>query len=432
MKITIVNEQNGDTTGIEISNDFTLADLKAYIEAESGVNQTNMVLCHNNKQLQGSDSTLQNLGLADDDILVLRTQTQQAATITPPGAGLNDSVELYRQQILANPAMNSQIRNTYPQLHDAIDDPNRFREVFLRVMQSEVSGNHGRDEELRRLQENPDDPKNQERILEIIREQQIEENLQLAYDTSPESFTDVCHLYMKLKINGHETFALVDTGAKLTVIHPKLAEECGILNLVDKRFATMTAGVGTAYSEGRIHSVPVSLGDTGIDVPCSFTVLDIPVGILFGIDMLKRHKCTINLAKDVLDIGGLEIKFLNESEIEKYVKPYDSDARKSARDSLLSSLNKPLLVKPQANVAGSSTSVAKPTPSGRSSNSPGESAPTGTSASAEGSSAQTEEQTFPVESINQLLSLGFTRDEAAAALRSTNGNVELAASLLFN
>jgi hypothetical protein len=52
--------------------------------------------------------------------------------------------------------------------------------------------------------------------------------------------------------------------------------------------------------------------------PCTFTVLEKnDVDFLFGLDMLKRHQCVIDLKKAVLQIGsaGEEVPFLSEKDL---------------------------------------------------------------------------------------------------------------------
>lgn len=41
------------------------------------------------------------------------------------------------------------------------------------------------------------------------------------------------------------------------------------------------------------------------------------VDLLFGLDMLKRHQATIDLARDALIIQGRELPFLPEHEVPK-------------------------------------------------------------------------------------------------------------------
>lgn len=402
MKITIHNEAKDEAIAIEIPEDFKLADLKAYVEAETGVSTTTMVLVHNNIALERSESELKDLGIEDDDILLLRSTNVQTNTVTDPSSSIDDRLELYRQELLNNPQLNSDFQNRYPQLMETVHDPVRFKNTFNGLMYSqfEQSPEHLREqEEWRRIQQNPDDPENQAKILEMINQEKIKENLQLAYEISPESFVPVHLLQIKLKINGHEAHALVDSGAQTTIIHPKLAEEFGILNLIDKSWSGEVRGVGSLTSKGRIHSVRVSLGESEIELPCSFLVLETSFGVIFGLDMLKRHKCSINLGKDVLEVGGMEFNFLSEAE-ERKVQSFGPEVVDK------SSAKVEIGKEPRATHVPTTVQLAP--------------------------NVSETHDNFPDESLNQLLSLGFTRDEAIAALRSTNGNVELAASLLFN
>jgi DNA damage-inducible protein 1 len=68
---------------------------------------------------------------------------------------------------------------------------------------------------------------------------------------------------------------------------------------LDKRFAGMAMGIGTSKILGRIHKVDMEI--LGAVLPCSLTVLeDNKVEFLFGLDNLKRHQCSIDLASNLL------------------------------------------------------------------------------------------------------------------------------------
>ncbi len=134
----------------------------------------------------------------------------------------------------------------------------------------------------------------------------------------PEGFGRVSMLYVNSTINNHPLQAFVDSGAQSTIMSAACAERCGILRLLDVRFAGEARGVGTGKILGRIHIAQLKLG-VGF-FPISITVLENnDMEFLLGLDMLKRHRCCIDLMKNVLRIEGHagmdEVPFLDEGSI---------------------------------------------------------------------------------------------------------------------
>ena len=220
-------------------------------------------------------------------------------------------------------------------------------------------------------------------------------------------------------MNGHKLKALVDSGAQATIMSPASAEACGIMRLIDKRFAGIARGVGTANIIGRVHSAQIKIGS--LFLPCSFTVMEgKSVDLLLGLDMLKRHQACIDLAKDKLIIQGVEIPFLGEADIPK--------------ESEEAMVEEPTISGPGGTTIGArSGAVSAPGGPGG----PGEAPTAATPSSSQLPSrqgpppSQPAAQTFSNEAIEQLVQLGFSREAAINALQATGGNVEYAAGLLF-
>ncbi|CAX45695.1 DNA damage-inducible v-SNARE binding protein, putative [Candida dubliniensis CD36] len=304
MQLTISLDHSGDIISVDVPESLSLEDFKAYLSAETGVDAGVQSLRFNGQELV-ENKPLSEFQIHDNDLLQMSKKQEP-----------DERIEMIRQQVLADPNVREQVRSTQPSLFDALNDPARFRSLIMEQVSQEHQQTSSNQAELLRLQQDPDNPANQERILELIRQEAIEENMKLAWDISPESFTTVNMLYIKLKINGVDQVAMVDSGAAMTTISPSIAEEVGLARLIDKRYKGQAVGIGTQQIGGRIHSAPIEIGDTKIELPCSFYVVDTHVGILFGLDMLRRHRCTIDLERDVLVIGQhIEAKFLSESEI---------------------------------------------------------------------------------------------------------------------
>ncbi len=229
-------------------------------------------------------------------------------------------------------------------------------------------------------------------------------------------------LYIDVKVNGFKVKALVDSGAQATIMSPACAEQCNIMRLVDRRFAGVARGVGTANIIGRVHSTILQVGSKHLH--CAFTVMEgKAVDLLLGLDILKGHQATIDLARNRLIIQGEEVEFLGESDIPKETEDAVND--------------EPTVPCPGGTTIGARSGAvtaptsATPNPPSSSVPVPSSSRPTAPPAAALPVPTVSSQRTFPESDIDKLLALGFDRQAAINALQATDGNVEYAAGLLF-
>ena len=204
------------------------------------------------------------------------------------------------------------------------------------------------------------------------------------------------------KVNNVPLQAFVDSGAQSTIMSKDCAERVGIMRLIDRRFQGEARGVGVGKIIGRIHAANLEIG--GKFFMCSFTILESSdIDMLFGLDMLRRHQCSIDLHLNALTLntGEIVVPFLSEAEIN--IKMH----------STMKSLQSP---KPQQKPAAIQPPVSQPQ---------------AFRPSAPSNSPPVELSRFNPQSVQHLMGLGFTQREAEEALKVTQGNVELAASLLF-
>lgn len=243
-------------------------------------------------------------------------------------------------------------------------------------------------------------------------------------------------LYLDVKVNGVKVKALVDSGAQATIMSPSCAEACHIMHLVDRRFAGVARGVGTANIIGRVHYTMLQVGSRHL--PAAFTVMEgKSVDLLLGLDILKGHQAIIDLAKNKLIIQGEEVDFLGEADVPKETEDaVNQEPTVQGPGGTTIGARSGAVTGPSAPAAGSSAAppsmppASNPVPAGTVPLTPRPAAPPG--AGAPRVPPATQGSRFPDAHIQNLMALGVTREQAINALESTNGDVEFAASLIFS
>ncbi len=492
MPLTFVTDN--DTLSLDVDLSMTVDNVKAILEADSGIPAAKQILLHNGKPIADDSRSLQSYGIEKDDMIMLVQQEEQQQQRRAAGASGSRSrqapsgssaqqqqerqvAEELRQQLLANPQAMSQLRAQRPEVADAISsgDMDSFMRFISEQREAMIasggSSGGGMDEAQQRAMmelasADPFDPDAQAKIEEAIRQERVMENLEHAMEYSPESFGRVTMLYVDTQVNGVEVKAFVDSGAQATIMSPECAERCGIMRLIDRRFAGIARGVGTANILGRVHSAQIRLGEK-LFLPCSFTIMEGEgVELLFGLDMLKRFQAVIDLSQNALLVGEERIRFLDEHELPARAradndgeehKPAQKQPQQSSSSSQAAGASSsaiPVSEAARLNAEAAAGSAARTAPF------PGRGQSVGTSASQDqqqsrsvsgsgvsfehrpaapaapstGSSASpaaTRGPTISPEAIKSLTDLGATERQARELLQAAGGNVEVAASLLF-
>ena len=446
----------------ELSATSTIADLKTFLVASADlpVNFPEHIwtLHHDNHPITvADDKLLTEAGIKDGDLISAspqiahqpqrpaNTAPQQASRTTPDIAA---RLEEMRQHILTNPHTRATLEQSAgPELErEGVDldtilqDPDRFSRTWLSIEQRRQTEADKAAADDARLDADVNE-ENQKEIMKRIHQGKIREDLAQVMEENPEMFGSVTMLYIEVEVNGRPVKAFVDSGAQATILSPSCAEACGITHLIDDRFAGIARGVGTARILGRIHKATLKIGspDTGYDeVPCSFTVMEGKgVDMLLGLDMLKRYQADISLRQSSLVFpNGVRIPFLPEHEIPKgeFEDPTAEDKSPSGIPSA------PPASKSTAETAsknfhgagrtlgGSGAGSAMPASSSQPK--PQQQQTSQPPAPARGN--QSQKANFPQQHIDTLTGMGATPQQAVALLTQAGGNIDLAASLLFD
>jgi DNA damage-inducible protein 1 len=240
----------------------------------------------------------------------------------PGHATLLSRAQYIKEKYLNNPEALDRLFTDNPELAEAIvadDDKKVYEFVRRQTNKNESEYNRLHTEYYRLANADPNDAEAQKKIEKLIKQKNIYENYQYAFEHLPETLVPVHMLYIKLEINKTQIVALVDTGAQTTVVSKYKAEKCGLMNLCDERFQGIVQGVGVSKIVGVVHAAQLKIEDKFI--MCKITVVEsVAVDFIFGLDNMRSHRCHINLEKNKLvfpDVG-LEAKFLSDGEIKKY------------------------------------------------------------------------------------------------------------------
>ncbi|KAK9907288.1 hypothetical protein WJX75_000726 [Coccomyxa subellipsoidea] len=429
---------------MEVATEDSVDSLQANLAGISGIESAEQLLIHNGRPLQPS-ATLAASGVQDQDLVVLTRRTQAAqpstaAAAPPPRQHQDFSTEpdgaLEDPQSFINLARSTPqvMAGLPPHLQQAVNqnDVETLQRFFRQMRAHKLAAERERQAEMELLAADPFDIEAQAKIAERIRQAQVEENYQTAYEHMPEAFSQVTMLYVDMEVNGVQFKAFVDSGAQTSIMSEAAAERCNIKRLLDTRFAGIARGVGSAPIVGRVHSVSVKVGTTYL--PMSITVMEKGPDFLFGLDMLRRYQCNIDLKANKLRFQvepEVALPFLAEHELPDSVR-FEMQGESEAGPSGLAPAPQPSAAPQQPLNAAAGAAAAA-----RAASAPGQTvarpAPAATAAPvpAAAPTRAVPSATGNEESVQRLMALGFQRQQCLEVLAACGENEDQAASLLF-
>ncbi|VDK62982.1 unnamed protein product [Onchocerca ochengi] len=346
MKITVTCDLTGaNVFPLEVSSDMEMENFLALCKFEIPalndipMSQLNIVHSGHATDLNASNlkRTLNDWKIYNNDIIMLVTNKPTSSSRQPQysNAMIADLVksirvpqdkmhrdnsdlkndDLVQLHTLFNGLRNSaeyrdRLRNVMPDLIAAVEQNN------FDMFKSKYIAERERAFARERAMLDPTNAEGQRLIAEQIQRENIDFSHQFAMEHMPEAYIPVTMLFIKMKINGVEVKAFVDSGAQVSILSDSIAQRCNLMHLVDKRFQATVHGVGGAQQLlGKIHACQVQIEEQFFS--CNFDVLaNRDIDVLLGLDILKRHRCVINLQDNSLRFGESAVThFLPDSEV---------------------------------------------------------------------------------------------------------------------
>lgn len=404
-------------TYIEIDELSTVEDIKVLIQVQIGVITTSQQLYYNQKLLK-DETPLLETGILENDFVQLVAPISQ---VKKEALGL-------MQAYLNNPNEIKMIEQHNAALANAIKTGNIYEveTIIQAAIEADIKKKQEKMNQEMNLDLDPLNPDAQKEIENRIQQKIINESFNYAQEYTPEVFASVHMLYIDCKVNGKPVQAFVDSGAQNTIMSKKCAEKLEIMRLVDTRFNGMAQGVGVDKILGRIHAINLEIGGNYFD--CCFHILEnSKIDMLFGLDMLKRHQCCIDLHKNVLTLraGEISIPFLSEA----VIKNAEDGEVKMEIDETKDNVKKVNEKKEEKKVEEPKKTEEKKVE-----------VPKIEEKKVEPKKVEEPKKEVPQtggqnnqwnQKLEKIVRLGFSNSEAEQALRMFQGNEEMAASYLF-
>jgi DNA damage-inducible protein 1 len=186
-----------DLLSLDVPLELTVADLKGMVEADTSLPAQKQNFYLNGQALRDDKQTLEQAGVKDGEMLAMMVsrrngpaqgqQTVQAGSrqANRPLVDAN-RIEETRRRLAADPQAISHLIQSQPEFAQVVNDPEKFRQLWEEKARQQEQLQRDRETEMAALNDDPYNAEAQKRIEEIIRRENIESNLQYAYENNPE------------------------------------------------------------------------------------------------------------------------------------------------------------------------------------------------------------------------------------------------------
>lgn len=310
MRLNLHEPATGRNYVVPIEPVTTIDVIKLKLSSLYQLNYNLIRLIHGGRLLD-KHLTAQQLGLQDGSALTLELSAPKPA---PPGPAQSPLAEAQRLLgfYLSQPAELDRLLHDDPALFEAVgtESAENVARVLAQRQQAVAPPIVDARDSLLPGELSSDYQHGLEQRIAAERLHQLEQD---TYEHYPELFVPTEMLFVHGRVGAAETEVFVDTGAQTTIMRREFAERANVMKNVDRRYAITVSGVGSQKALGRIWQLPLEMNGRLFLLSC--TVLeDFAHDVLLGLDMMKRHRC-------VIDLHGFSLSFGTEA----FTIPFISD-----------------------------------------------------------------------------------------------------------
>ncbi|GIX63565.1 DNA-damage inducible protein [Babesia caballi] len=323
---------HGRIVTLYLEDDWKLPKLRQLIQEQLNLPAGAQKLFLDGNLLVDDGRTLVEAGLKNNDVVYALCDLPVTSAVGVPAAA-SEGVAEYDAKLRREAAALLErmhpgslemevLRESLPEVHDAVLTRDLQKVVAALYKKNITAVQERLDQQVRlyKAQLNPLDPESQRVIQEAINRERIEESLEHARQLLPELAELPKALRIAVQINGVEVRAVVDTGAQVSVMSELCARRCNLHSLIDYRYKGVARGVSKGRITGRLHLATMKIG--GSPIPFSCVIIDsVYEDFLLGLDVLWRHRCSINLTAKTMRLGNQTVSFVSDQDPTRFPVP---------------------------------------------------------------------------------------------------------------
>ncbi|KAK7042530.1 hypothetical protein R3P38DRAFT_2693277, partial [Favolaschia claudopus] len=155
MQLTFVTDL-GQTYSMDIDPGMELENVMALLEAESEIPVDEQSISYQGRDLNAPKSTLRQLGVNEDNAMLLLRRKVPVPNVA--GRQVEHDAEMMRLQLLGDPDLMRQLRETQPDIaHAAQSNPQRFAELLRQTRDRAMDAELQQQREIEHLNADPYD-----------------------------------------------------------------------------------------------------------------------------------------------------------------------------------------------------------------------------------------------------------------------------------